>query len=176
METFFLIGKIAGTIASIWGGFKVVPKIYGWARKWTIVKRTDLERLKALEAKGPDILPNPLETLRTNYGDEEYLCLDFLWILRTDFWLNCERLPVTAAGDSFLETAVLGPLCPECKRELSANIVRGQYTCICSRKFSIGDIGNTRFPVSVLRRAVYTEAQAAVRRKELTPTKDDNNA
>jgi len=103
-------------------------------------------------------------------ADIPYEWRGFFWLLTTDFWSNCLHLPASTAGDGFLATAILGPLCPRCKRDLAPLIREQRSVCACSMKFDVEvpeahDV--KRFGVDALRRAAYREAQAAVRRKEL---------
>ena len=107
---------------------------------------------------------------RRDYKDQEFMYRDFLWLLKEGFWLNCRDLAASAVSDGFLETAIHGPLCPECKRDLGPLIHEQRNTCACSKRFNVNvpeahDV--KRFGVSVLRRSAYREAQAAVRRNEL---------
>ena len=107
---------------------------------------------------------------RPDYKDKEFMYQGFLWLLKEGFWSNCRDLAASAAGDGFLQTAIHGPLCPECKRDLGPLIHEQRNTCACSKRFNV-DVPAAhdvkRFGVSVLRRSVYSEAQAAVRRNEL---------
>ncbi len=148
--------------------FKYLPKGYRWICSWKVVKGNEFERLKALEAKYQNVEAefSPVERLRARTRDQEYMWLDFLWILKTDFWLNYEHVSSSAAGDGFL-TPVLGPLCPDCKRDLSSILSRGESVCLCLKTFEIGKYAGRKFPVSALRRAAYEEAQASVRKNEL---------
>lgn len=102
--------------------------------------------------------------------DQEYTWRGFLWLLKESFWSNWQDVSASGAGDGFLETAIHGPLCPQCKRDLGPLIREQRDTCACSMKFNV-DVPEahdvTRFGVLVLRRSAYREAQAAVRRNEL---------
>ena len=75
----------------------------------------------------------------------------------------------TQISDTYLETAIHGPFCPDCQRDISRKISERKTVCSCSKQFSIKEIGTLRYPILSLKRKVYAEAQAAVRRKELIP-------
>lgn len=103
-------------------------------------------------------------------ADTLYEWRGFLWLLTTNFWSNCLHLSASEAADGFLATAIHGPLCPRCKRDLGPLIQEQRGVCTCSMKFNVEvpeayDV--ERFGINVLRRTAYREAQAAVRRNEL---------
>lgn len=165
-EAIMLIGKAIAALGSIFGAIRYVPKWYRWVRSWTIVKRAEFDRLKQVETKHQQC-GNRADISHARTKDQEFSWLDFLWLLKEPFWQNYNNLSPGQAGDTFLETAIHGPLCPDCKRELSSPLSRGKSDCLCSKKFSLGSFAGREFPVLPLRRAAYTEAQAAVRRGEL---------
>lgn len=125
------------------------------------LRKMDEELADHLRSKVKNQLPN---------GDQEYMWRGFLWLLKEPFWANCRDLPAGSISDGFLQTAIHGPLCPQCKRDLSPLIRHQRDKCTCSQRFNVSvpeahDV--ERFGVFVLRRQAYSEAQAAVRRNEL---------
>lgn len=164
-------GKIAAAIASIATAAKLIPKAYKWLRSWKIIKVRDYDHLKKIETehqkcsvKQTGYVPLSPPALKP----KEYEWRNFLWLLRQSFWDNCNDLAVDQASDTFLATAIHGPLCPNCKVDLSRIINAKKSACSCSREFNLKEIGTLRYPAEALRRSVYTHAQAAVRRGDLS--------
>lgn len=98
--------------------------------------------------------------------DKPFHWSGFLWLLTDQFWSN-PHLTVPQVSDGFLETAIHGPLCPQCKRDLTGLIRNRGETCICSMTIPVMGHLNSNYPVEFLRHSAYAEAQAAARRNEL---------
>jgi hypothetical protein len=57
-----------------------------------------------------------------NIKDKEFTWDTFRWLLKEPFWLKCNDISAERAGDRLLDSVIHGPLCKDCKRDLSPAI------------------------------------------------------
>ncbi len=173
LETVAYGAKVILALGTIIGALNYVPKGYKWLRSWKLIKMSEFEQLKKIEAenqkRGTAQADPPTSSAAPPVKPKEYEWRGFLWLLRQPFWDNYNDLAVDQVDDVLLATAIHGPLCPKCKRDLSRVINAQKVACACSKQFNLKEIGTLRYPAEALRRGVYTDAQAAVRRGELHP-------
>ena len=106
-----------------------------------------------------------LEEERTIF--KRYKCIGLEWVLSPELLLNYEHLSVREARAQYLKNLIRGPFCPKCKRDASE-----QPWGRCGCGADLADLEEVRrgrskeVVLEALRRHVFVEAQAALKRGE----------
>jgi len=99
----------------------------------------------------------------------------FEWLLTSEFCENYDSVPASNISENFMQSMVLGPLCPECKLDAYSSLRSGDQCLGCGWRFHCWDATKDPCPsdedfetlLHALRTCVYEKAQAAARRGEL---------
>src|SRR5581483_5407434 len=116
LETVAYGAKVILALGTIIGALNYGPKGYKWLRSWKLIKMSEFEQWKKIEAekqkRGTAQADPPTSSAAPPVNPTAYEWRGFLSLLGQPFWHHYNDPPVDQVDDVLLATAIHGPLCP----------------------------------------------------------------